>query len=101
MEADRMSRIYEDRYGLYIKNGGYIARPVPTEYTRHDRVNEDSEYCAGDSVKARHIGGTCQHKVGEGDHVEYWSSHGCYLEFIDDDPRPKNSEECWEPAGGY
>lgn len=96
-----MALIRKDCHGLYVKCGGYIARPVPTEYTRHDNVAEDTEYCAGDNVLTRHIGGSCQHKVGEGKNVEFWSSHGAYIvpDWENDTVRTLNSEECWEPAG--
>ena len=92
-----MAVIREDCHGLYIKNGGYIARPVPTDYTKHCvNIAWDSEYCAGDKVKAKHIGGTGMHDVG----VESWSSHGSYYQtdWEADTTRTKRSTECWEPA---
>jgi hypothetical protein len=88
-----MAVIRSDKYGLFIKNGGYIARPVPTEYTRHaHEITSGSKYSIGDRVKARHYGGSGLHDVGD----ELWSSHGCYFDM--DGGKDKNSTTCWEPV---
>lgn len=92
-----MALIREDCHGLYIKSGGYIARPVPTDDTKHCvNIAWDSEYCAGDKVKAKHLHFTGMHEVGD----ELWSSHGDYhfYDHADDTVRSRHSSDVWEPA---
>ena len=89
-----MALIREDCYGLYVKNGGYIARPVPSEFSDHipDALNNNSKYAPGQKIKARHLGGSRLHEVGD----EIWYNHGCYL-----DNTRNNSTDCWEPRGHF
>ena len=85
-----MAIIREDKHGLYVKVGGYIARPIfPAGY---QHVHDDgSEYEAGDKVHGRHVYAGPLIKVGD----ETWFAHGAYK------GNPKfassNSEDSYKP----
>lgn len=85
-----MSIIREDRHGLYVKVGGYVARPIfPAGY---QHVYDDgSEYEVGDKVNGRHVYAGSLVKVGD----ETWFAHGAYK------GNPKfaspNSENSYKP----
>lgn len=69
-----MAVIREDANGVYIKVGGYIARPVKGRPTT---------YMVGNPVNARHLGPGTTVGVGKlpkrGEWREYWQTHGSYL----------------------
>lgn len=89
-----MSRVHEDRHSIYVKAGGYIFRPVATEFNRGYLYMVDrpvqTAHKAGDSVKARHIPSSGIAKVGD----EYWHGHGSYY---DREAKIVSSERCWTP----
>lgn len=90
-----MSTIRKDKYGMYVKTGGYIFRPILTECGR-GRLgaigSEDkSKIKAGDRVKARHIGGSGLGVVGD----ETWHSHGTYY---NGKGGQIDSESVWTPV---
>ena len=86
-----MNRIHEDSHSIYVKAGGYIIRPVISEryHNQMDCLKGTTQYVAGDSVKANHVGGSGLGLVGN----EYWFTHGSYYDY---EGRQISSEECWE-----
>lgn len=77
-----MSTIKEDAYGIYVKSGGWIARPrynsyytpnMPTSFT--GVASPDStKFKVGDKVKTYHHGGSVTHTVKSDTHKEKWES---------------------------
>lgn len=53
-----MTVVREDADGLYVKAGGYIARPGAVRGYSHAYRMDDGGLKAGDTVKARHSAGT-------------------------------------------
>lgn len=86
-----MSKVHEDSHSIYVKAGGYIMRPVVSERYHNERecLKGSTQYVAGDSVKASHVGGSGLGLVGD----EYWFVHGSYYDY---EGRQINSENCWE-----
>ena len=62
-----MAKVRKDILGLYIKSGGYIARPSPSP-------SPETLIKEGDTVKARHVGGTCSHTIKKDEIKESWES---------------------------
>ena len=85
-----MSKVREDKYSIYVKVGGYVARPVRCPHVS-PLFEEDSEYCTGDTVYARHLGGSSYVRVGNED----WAIHGSYF---DENAKQVSSEKCWDPT---
>jgi hypothetical protein len=86
-----MSRVHEDRHGIYVKAGGYIIRPDISErfHNQEECLRGKTQYVVGDQVKANHIGGSGLGLVGD----EYWFTHGSYYDY---EGRQISSEDCWE-----
>lgn len=74
-----MSIIRQDKFSVYILCGGYLFRPVyPVEYAHLSM--SDSDFSVGDSVKARHVGGSPLGVLkSETGRMETWISHGAYM----------------------
>jgi hypothetical protein len=94
-----MTLIREDEHGLYVRVGGYVARPQITNnalaYVLLHRLTPTS-FSAGDGTKAHHLAGSPLVKVGD----ELWFTHGESL-FWDETAkasRNTNSAEQWRPA---
>lgn len=94
MQALKLIR--KDDHGLYVKAGGYIARPVDVPWMsgyRHIKgmIGDPSKtkHKEGDKVKARHMNSTPLTRVGD----EIWPHHGVYMNGVGGE-RP--SHECWE-----
>jgi hypothetical protein len=66
-----MSKIQKDSFGLFVKAGGYVCRPV-----------EQTQFQIGDTVKTAHKGGSIIAGVGKdsnckhGEYLEYWTTTG-------------------------
>lgn len=69
-----MAVVREDANGVYIKVGGYIARPTEKKST---------VYLVGNRVDAKHLGPGTIVGVGKlperGKWREYWKTHGSYV----------------------
>jgi hypothetical protein len=80
-----MSKIYQDKHGLYIKaNGGYY-RPILAIGYKH--LEKESKLLQGDNIKTMKIGGSPLLSIENG---ETWFIHGYYFEGV-------NSEEAFKP----
>jgi hypothetical protein len=53
-----MTKVRSDSEGLFVKAGGYIARPGPVLGESHAYRMDDGGLKEGDDVKARHTPGT-------------------------------------------
>ncbi len=53
-----MSKVWKDEKGLYVKAGGYIARPGDINGYSHAYRMDDGGLVYGDEAPTRHIGGT-------------------------------------------
>lgn len=65
------TKVKKDTYGLYVRSGGYVARPLYSE----------TIFSEGDEINTSHMGGSTHHKVTFGnrslkDGCEYWASTG-------------------------
>ena len=66
-----MSIIKKDSFGLFVKAGGYVCRPV-----------KQSQFKINDIVKTNHVGGSTIAGVGKdsnckkGEYLEYWTTTG-------------------------
>lgn len=60
--------VRKDERGLFIKVGGYIARP-----------DDGTQYDKGQKVYARHVGGSKLVRVGRKPDQEIWYTHEAYL----------------------
>ena len=92
-----MGKIKSDKHGLYIRTGGYVFRPVETDYNYHfkDTVNDSkSKFAAGEAASYRHISQTPHAKVTVNGVTEIWHSHGCYF---DSAGKTVPSEQVWRP----
>lgn len=92
-----MTLVREDKHGLYVKVGGYIARPQPNRSTQGYEIPKPT--CrAGDHVRASHNGGPTARVDGQ-----VWFTHDSYLGDWDCTTSParyggdKPSEQCWRP----
>lgn len=86
-----MALIREDRLGLFVKVGGYIARPQVSDRYRNQRPEAVPSCGAGENVKARHIATTGLAWVDG----QVWFTHGCYFKEMSGE---KPSVDCWDPA---
>lgn len=83
-----MTKVRQDKHGLYVKTDGSIFRPLfPAEYA-HVYKNKTTAQ-AGDEVAARHIRCTELASIKIKDTKEMWFYHGSYLN--------KKSEDVYEP----
>ena len=90
------SKVYEDKYGIFVRTGGFIFRPdFPVEY-KH-LAKDCGSVKAGDSVNASHIRETMLANVKnpETGAKEVWYSHGCYYGYSLKNKTP--SEELYRP----
>ena len=88
-----MAVIREDKYGLYVKAGGYIFRPIfPVGY-QHVHC-DGTQLRTRDKVKATHRSGTGLATVTGDGIKETWYNHGDYL----GNPDYINSESCYKPS---
>lgn len=74
-----MSKIREDKYGVYIKiNGSYYRPEYPVGYKHleKDLLNGRTRYRNGENISSRKIGGSMLSRVGE----ETWYNFGQYSE---------------------
>lgn len=90
-----MTLVREDKYGLYVKVGGYIARPQTSRWTTG--YPPPTPTCMkGDHVRASHNGGPTARVDGQ-----MWFTHDSYLGEWDYSKGryggDKPSEECWMP----
>lgn len=53
-----MSKVWKDDIGLYVKAGGYMARPGDVNGYSHAYNMGDGGLAEGDKVKACHLGGS-------------------------------------------
>ncbi len=53
-----MSTVWQDEEGIYVRSGGYIARPGDVIGYSHAYRMDDDGLKKGDKVKTHHIGGT-------------------------------------------
>lgn len=66
-----MATVKEDKIGVYVNSGGYIARPVGK-----------TRYKKSDVIKAHHFGGSPLHGIGKdetckrGEYLETWLGCG-------------------------
>jgi hypothetical protein len=90
-----MTKVRKDKYGLYVRAGGYLFRPYEAKYSYYIAhalncpLKGESHFSEGQEVKAAHRACTPFGVVKKDEYVEWWHSHGMYFE--------KKSEECWEP----
>lgn len=49
-----MTKVRKDKHGLFVKAGGYIARPGPVRGNSHAYRMDDGGLKEGDTVKAHH-----------------------------------------------
>ena len=88
-----MPVIKKDSYSLYIKQGGYIFRPIfPVGYSHV--YSDGSQFSEKDKAKSNHRRGTPLASVKVGDISETWFNHGDYL----GNPDFVNSESCYKPT---
>lgn len=71
--------IKTDKYGPYVRTGGYLFRPA----------QQGTKFNEGDPVRARHIGGSVHAQVDD----ELWVSHGSYL---NTEGKRLPSEQVWK-----
>ncbi len=67
-----MAKIWQDERGVYVKAGGYVARPGAVVGYMHAYNMGDYGLTKGRTVKAQHIAGTPLVKVTIGGAVRYW-----------------------------
>lgn len=80
-----MAKVHKDENSLYVKVGGYIARPVfPVGFSHV--YDDGSEVQEGEKVTASHNGGKLATVAGE-----KWYIHGQYLN------TDKSPNEIWKP----
>jgi hypothetical protein len=98
-----MTKVHKDRYGLFVRTGGYIFRPFKTahSYPLARAANSidcgATKFVAGDAVDCRHMAQTPFARVrdhGRGIY-ETWHSHGDYMTAAGG---IGPSEKCWRPA---
>lgn len=72
-----MTIVREDAEGLFVRAGGYIARPGPTVGTSHAMRMDDGGLKAGDNVKAAHVAGSqlTRIKLADGN-TTFWHHEG-------------------------
>ena len=96
------TKVRKDKHSLYFRAGGYIFRPVVTKHTKYHGITTSSQFQEGDSVKAKHIGGSSCGKIKrvDSEYFELWSSHGCYLDYDEEAKKTVflNSEDLFENA---
>jgi hypothetical protein len=91
-----MSKVRSDKHGLYIQTGGYFFRPIfPVGY--QSLIAHLFTINVGDTVNARHIGGTPTCKIKVGNQSMYWYSHGCITD-RKQQGEPVKSEDCYKPS---
>lgn len=89
-----MAKIHGDKYGVYIKAGGYIFRPIFPSGFSHAFPN-GTVFQAGETVKANHLGGSSLGSVRKDGVKEKWFSHGSYL---DSESSEFCSEDYFQPS---
>ena len=68
-----MAIIKKDRYGLYVKEAGFLFRPIPTTRDEIHSITEESELSHGDNVPVHYNSAEGTATV---DQDEVWAVHG-------------------------
>lgn len=74
-----MSTVWEDDKGIYVRAGGYIARPGGEPGYDHCYRMDSADLKKKDKVKAHHLAGSPLVKIRLDDGtVLHWKTHGSY-----------------------
>ena len=95
------TKVKTDEFGLYVRAGGYVFRPIPCKYNlsgANPIYSRDgtSQFKVGQEVNAQHRGGTSCGSVKTNGIEELWFSHGCYY-VSNGVTKTKPSDQCWDP----
>jgi hypothetical protein len=88
----KKTKIKKDAYGLYVKGGGYLWRPIHPEYT------VDTLFTDGMEVSVNHTMAGPVANINCNGIKESWYSHGAYIEFSNGKSVTIQTEKLFKPS---